>query len=67
MPPPVVVEDFDTLGDLSLSLLTCHIASLLDQFVLQCSPETLSIGVSSSQFPPRDIEACRTICCSRVW
>jgi len=47
MPPAAVVEDFDTLGDLSLSLLTCHIASLLDQSVLQCSLEPLSIGALS--------------------
>ena len=39
MPPLAVVEDFDVLGDLANRLLPRFVASVVDEFIFECSPE----------------------------
>jgi hypothetical protein len=46
--PLPVVEHFDVLGDLVLSLLPGDVALVVDEFVFQCTPEVLN---SVQNFP----------------
>ena len=39
MPALAIVADLDVLGDLSPSLLTGFIASMVHQFIVQCTPK----------------------------
>jgi hypothetical protein len=37
--PLAIVEHIDILGDLTPGLLACRVAPVVDEFVLECSPE----------------------------
>lgn len=41
LPPLAIVKHVDVLGDIAPGLLACCIAPVVDEFVLECSPETL--------------------------
>ncbi len=63
MPPLAIVEDFDVLGDLANRPLPRFVASVVDEFILECSlllasePELLSQTLDSPN--PRVKPICR--------